>query len=73
MTREQLVASVLAAQAGREQPVVIIADKNARYQDVLGILDVLQRNGVKKVGLARSAAGQRDGCCACPRTIDHRG
>jgi biopolymer transport protein TolR len=51
VTQEQLVASVLAAQAARDQPVVIEADKNARYQDVLDVLDVLQRNGVKKVGL----------------------
>ncbi len=42
---------MLAAQAGGEQPVVIEADKNARYQDVLDVLDLLQRNGVKKVGL----------------------
>ncbi|HEX6137945.1 MAG TPA: biopolymer transporter ExbD [Casimicrobiaceae bacterium] len=51
VTQEQLVASVLAAQAARDQPVVIEADKNARYQDVLDVLDVLQRNGVKRVGL----------------------
>ena len=51
VTREQLVSSVLAAQAEREQPVVIEADKNARYQDVLDVLDLLQRNGVRKVGL----------------------
>ena len=51
VTPEQLVSSVLAAQAGGERPVVIEADKNARYQDVLDVLDVLQRNGVKKVGL----------------------
>ena len=51
VTQEQLVASVLAAQSARDQPVVIEADKNARYQDVLDVLDVLQRNGVKKVGL----------------------
>ncbi len=38
-------------QAARDQPVVIEADKNARYEDVLDVLDLLQRNGVKKVGL----------------------
>ncbi|MEO8508970.1 MAG: biopolymer transporter ExbD, partial [Betaproteobacteria bacterium] len=51
VTRDELVARVLGKQAGREQPVVIAADKNARYEDVLAILDLLQRNGVKKVGL----------------------
>ncbi len=51
VTREELVARVLAKQARGEQPVVIAADKNARYEDVLSVLDLLQRNGVKKVGL----------------------
>lgn len=51
VTQDQLVADVLAAQAGGDRPVVIEADKNARYQDVLDVLDVLQRNGVKRVGL----------------------
>jgi biopolymer transport protein TolR len=34
-----------------DQPVVIAADKGARYEDVLAVLDSLQRSGVKKVGL----------------------
>jgi biopolymer transport protein TolR len=51
VSQDQLVSDVLAAQSSGERPVVIAADKNARYQDVLEILDVLQRNGVKKVGL----------------------
>src|SRR5664279_3140458 len=51
VTREELVARVLAKQGKQEQPVVIAADKSARYEDVLSILDLLQRNGVKKVGL----------------------
>ena len=51
VSQDQLVADVLAAQSTGDRPVVIAADKNARYQDVLDILDVLQRNGVKRVGL----------------------
>ncbi|HET8874720.1 MAG TPA: biopolymer transporter ExbD [Casimicrobiaceae bacterium] len=51
VSKDQLVADVLAAQAGQERPVVIAADKDARYQDVLDILDILQRSGVKRVGL----------------------
>ena len=51
VSKDQLVADVLAAQAGRERPVVMAADKDARYQDVLDILDILQRSGVKRVGL----------------------
>jgi biopolymer transport protein TolR len=52
VTKEQLVARVLVKQQERpDQPVVIRADKSARYEDVMEILDVLQRNGVRKVGL----------------------
>jgi len=51
VTRDELVARVLAKQAKQEQPVVVAADKSARYEDVLAILDILQRNGVRKVGL----------------------
>jgi biopolymer transport protein TolR len=51
VTRESLVQQVLAIQAGREQPVVIDADKGSRYEDVIGILDQLQQGGVRRVGL----------------------
>jgi biopolymer transport protein TolR len=51
VTRDELIARVRDKQAQQEQPVVIAADKNARYEDVLSVLDLLQRNGVKKVGL----------------------
>ena len=57
ITREELVARIVARQAKREQPVVIAADKGARYDDVLGVLDLLQRNGVKKVGLLARPPG----------------
>jgi biopolymer transport protein TolR len=58
VSRDELVARIRAKQAARpEQPVVIAADRSARYEDVLAILDVLQRNGAKKVGLlARPAS-----------------
>ena len=52
VSKEDLLARVLAKQQpGQEQPVVIAADGKATYQDVLDILDLLQRSGVKKVGL----------------------
>ena len=51
VSRDELVERVLRKQSTGEQPVVIAADKNARYEDVLSVLDLLQRNGVKKVGL----------------------
>ena len=57
VTREDLVARIVAKQAKQEQPVVVAADKGARYEDVLGVLDLLQRNGVKKVGLLARPAG----------------
>jgi len=57
VTREDLVARILARQAKQEQPVVVAADKGARYEDVLGVLDLLQRNGVKKVGLLARPTG----------------
>ena len=57
ITREDLVARIVARQAKQEQSVVIAADKGARYEDVLGVLDLLQRNGVKKVGLLARPPG----------------
>jgi biopolymer transport protein TolR len=58
LSRDELVARVRQAQATRaEQPVVIAADRSARYEDVLGVLDLLQRNGVRKVGLLARPPG----------------
>jgi biopolymer transport protein TolR len=52
VSRDELVARIKAKQTKLpDQPVVIAADKAARYEDVLGVLDLLQRNGVRKVGL----------------------
>ncbi len=52
VSRDELVARIKAKQSKiPDQPVVIAADKAARYEDVLGVLDLLQRNGVRKVGL----------------------
>ena len=52
VSRDELVARIRAKQQKLpDQPVVIAADKAARYEDVLGVLDLLQRNGVRKVGL----------------------
>ena len=52
VSRDDLVARLRTAQAARpDQPVVIAADRAARYEDVLGVLDLLQRNGLRRVGL----------------------
>ena len=50
-TLDSVVGQVLAIQAGREQPVVIEADRSLRYEDVIGVLDRLQQGGVRRVGL----------------------
>jgi biopolymer transport protein TolR len=52
LSREAIVGRIRAKQAKLpDQPVVIAADRSARYEDVLGVLDLLQRSGIRKVGL----------------------
>jgi biopolymer transport protein TolR len=60
VTREELVSAVRAKQARNpEQPVVIAADKSVRYEEVIKVMDVLQQNQVKKIGLlAKPASGK---------------
>jgi biopolymer transport protein TolR len=49
----QLVATVRARQgANADVPVVIAADKEVRYEMVVKVMDALQKEGVKRVGLA---------------------
>jgi biopolymer transport protein TolR len=58
VSKDDLVARIKAKQARLpDQPVVIAADKASRYEDVLAILDVLQRSGAKKVGLLARPPG----------------
>ena len=58
LSRDELVARIRAKQAQLpEQPVVIAADRAARYEDVLAILDLLQRNGARRVGLLARPPG----------------
>ncbi|HEY1091280.1 MAG TPA: protein TolR [Burkholderiaceae bacterium] len=53
VTSGRLAERVKAAQAGNAQtPVVISADKSVRYEAVVKVMDVLQRAGVQRVGLA---------------------
>ena len=52
VTRDELVARIREKQARTpDQPVVIAADRSTRYEEVLGILDLLQRSGAHRVGL----------------------
>ena len=56
---DELVSRIRQKQARLpDQPVVIAADRNARYDDVLGILDKLQQSGAKKVGLLARPSGK---------------
>ncbi len=51
-TRQKLVADVRAIVGKKpDQAVVISADKNLRYDDVMKTLDILQQSGIKRVGL----------------------
>ncbi|SFW27848.1 protein TolR [Nitrosovibrio sp. Nv17] len=50
--REELAEAVKRKQAeNAEQAVVIAADRNVRYEEVTTVMDILQRQQVKKVGL----------------------
>jgi biopolymer transport protein TolR len=48
----QLAAAIKQIQTqNNDQPVVIAADKNVRYEEVMLVMDILQQHQVKKVGL----------------------
>lgn len=50
--RDQLIEAIKQKQAqNADQPVVIAADKNVRYEEVIKVMDILQQNQVQKVGL----------------------
>ena len=52
VVRDQLLAAVRKIQANHpDQAVVINADKNLKYDDVLRVLDILQGGRIKRVGL----------------------
>jgi biopolymer transport protein TolR len=52
VTRNELIAAIKQKQTQNpEQAVVIAADKDVRYESVLDVMDMLQQNQVKKVGL----------------------
>ena len=52
VTRQRLLELVREAQrANPDQAVVIAGDRNVRYEEVLNVLDLLQRSQVKRVGL----------------------
>ena len=59
VSQEELIQAIKEKQSKYpDQPVVIAADKNVRYEEVLKVMDLLQQNQVKKIGLlAKPRAG----------------
>ncbi len=52
VNRIELVEAIKQKQArNNDQPVVIAADKSIRYEEVIKVMDILQKQQVKKVGL----------------------
>jgi biopolymer transport protein TolR len=59
VSRKQLSEAILLAQRNNpEQPVLIAGDKNVKYEAVLGIMDELQRQQVKRIGLLVQPTGK---------------
>ncbi len=57
--RDELIRTIREKQGQNpEQAVVIAADKDVRYQAVLEVMDMLQQNQVKKVGLLAKPRSQ---------------
>ena len=52
VSREELTAFLKQKQEkNSDQAVVISADKNVRYEEVINVMDLLQQQQIKKVGL----------------------
>lgn len=52
ISQDELVEAIKRKQAvNTEQPVVIAGDKSVRYEEVINVMDILQQQQVKKVGL----------------------
>ena len=52
VSRDELIAILKGRQGAQaEQAVVISADKNVRYDEVIKVMDVLQQQQIRKIGL----------------------
>ena len=52
MQRDELLLAIgKAIKKSPERSVVIAADKNVKYEDVISVMDLLKQNNVDKVGL----------------------
>jgi len=59
LSRSELTQEIVAAQRKNpEQAVVIAGDKNVRYQAVLEVMDDLQQQQVKRIGLLVQPTGK---------------
>ncbi|MGE5526644.1 MAG: protein TolR [Rhodospirillaceae bacterium] len=59
VSRTEAIQAIREKQArNAEQAVVIAADKDVRYESVLEVMDMLQQNQVKKVGLLAKPRAQ---------------
>ncbi len=59
VSEAELVAIVRDKQAKNpDQPVLIAGDKDVRYEAVLKVMDELQRNNVRRVGLLVRPTGK---------------
>jgi len=56
VSRTELISILKSRQATMaEQAVVISADKNVRYEEVINVMDALQEQQIKKIGLLTQA------------------
>ena len=56
VTRDELIAILKTRQQNQsEQAVVISADRNVRYEEVINVMDALQQQHIQKVGLLTQA------------------
>ncbi|MEF8730429.1 MAG: biopolymer transporter ExbD [Candidatus Accumulibacter meliphilus] len=59
VSSNQLPAAIRAAQAANpELAVVIVGDRSVKYEAVLKVMDELQRNEVKRIGLLVQLSGK---------------
>ncbi|MBS1226819.1 MAG: protein TolR [Proteobacteria bacterium] len=59
LTRSELAQAIVDAQAKNpEQPVLIVGDKSVKYEAVLSVMDELQRQQVKRIGLLVQPTGK---------------
>jgi biopolymer transport protein TolR len=56
VSRDELIAILKTRQQSQaDQAVVISADKDVRYEEVINVMDVLQQQHIQKVGLLTQA------------------